>query len=387
MKRIILSAAALLALATTMTAQTWNMIITHTDGTKQQILTSKVQDVTFEELKDQNADQVLIKEIYNGGVMKDDNATHFHIDKCIILYNNCSQRAIINNLCIGTCPQYNAEAGTMSHLYSDGKLVYDGDGFLPLINGIWYFPNPVIIEPYSQIVVNIHGAIDNTQTVTNSVNYANKDYYCMYDPDYVTEDVTLANARSYNNTMYYPAPSDVIPTSHYLKTIKYGQSNAWTFSTTSPATILFQAKDVDIKEYFEDSDNYWYGPGEATTPVWRNVKIPNEWVIDGVEMFNAAKVDASQKRITADIDAGRVLLTNKLGHVAYRNVDKAATESLAENAGKIVYNYTLGVDSSTDPSGIDAEASIKNGAHIIYQDTNNSTVDFHERQKCSLRGE
>jgi ABC-type tungstate transport system permease subunit len=60
---------------------------------------------------------------------------------------------------------------------------------------------------------------------------------------------------------------------------------------------------------------------------------------------------------------------------------------LPENAGKLVYNYALGVGNSTDPSGIDAEASIKQGAHIIYQDTNNSTNDFHERQKFSIRGE
>jgi hypothetical protein len=45
----------------------------------------------------------------------------------------------------------------------------------------------------------------------------------------------------------------------------------------------------------------------------------------------------------------------------------------------------LGVDDSTDPSGIDAEASIQKGAHIIYQNTNNATNDFHERQLCSLR--
>jgi hypothetical protein len=45
----------------------------------------------------------------------------------------------------------------------------------------------------------------------------------------------------------------------------------------------------------------------------------------------------------------------------------------------------LGVDGSTDGSGIDAEASMKNGAHIVFIDTNNSTNDFHERQKCSLR--
>ena len=61
------------------------------------------------------------------------------------------------------------------------------------------------------------------------------------------------------------------------------------------------------------------------------------------------------------------------------------TEALPENAGKLVYGYALGVDASTDPSGIDAEASMKRGAHIVYMDTNNSTADFHERQKCSLR--
>ena len=78
-------------------------------------------------------------------------------------------------------------------------------------------------------------------------------------------------------------------------------------------------------------------------------------------------------------------LTSQLGHTLYRNVDKQATESLVENQGKLVYNYSLGVDLSTDPSTIDAEASIKNGAHIIYQDTNNSSNDFHERTTCSLR--
>ena len=31
------------------------------------------------------------------------------------------------------------------------------------------------------------------------------------------------------------------------------------------------------------------------------------------------------------------------------------------------------------------EASIAAGAHIVYLDTNNSTADFYERPKCSLR--
>jgi hypothetical protein len=93
------------------------------------------------------------------------------------------------------------------------------------------------------------------------------------------------------------------------------------------------------------------------------------------------KPDDCKKRLTADVDAGYVWLTNKQGHTLYRNVDQEETEALSENSGKLVYNYALG----TDPSGIDAEASIRKGAHIVYKDTNNSTEDFHERQKCSLR--
>ena len=66
-------------------------------------------------------------------------------------------------------------------------------------------------------------------------------------------------------------------------------------------------------------------------------------------------------------------------------MNNSSFEEILENEGKLVYHYALGVDGSTDPSGIDAEASMKQGAHIIYQDTNNSSSDFHERQKCSLR--
>jgi hypothetical protein len=89
------------------------------------------------------------------------------------------------------------------------------------------------------------------------------------------------------------------------------------------------------------------------------------------------------------VDAGYVMHMNKMGYTVYRNVDKAATEALEGNKEKLVYNYNGGTqdieDGSTDPSGIDAEASIRNGAVIVYQDTNNSTKDFHLRKVSSLK--
>ena len=363
-------------------AQTWKLVINKTDGQTIELNTADIQDILFvnqeEELPtlpDQNVDQIIIKEIYNGGCPMDEGTDMFHMDKCIILYNNCPQQAVVNNLCFGMATPYNAESPSINTIYGeDGRLVYESEGFTPAQNAIWYYPHSLVIEPYSQVVINVHGAIDNTQTYSQSVNYANKDYYCMYDPE-----------SGYNNTKYYPTPADVIPTSHYLKTVKYGQGNAWPLSTTAPALFIFQPQNMAPVTFANNADNLWYAPGVAQTPVYACVKVPNEWIIDAVEVFNAAKKEDSKKRLTADLDVSYVYLTNKLGHSLYRNVDKEMTESLAENNGKLVYGYALGVDGSTDASGINAEASIRNGAHIIYQDNNNSSEDFHERQKCSLR--
>jgi hypothetical protein len=114
-----------------------------------------------------------------------------------------------------------------------------------------------------------------------------------------------------------------------------------------------------------------------------------DWVKDGIEVFNASAMDKNNKRFLSSVDAGYVVFTNKLGYSIYRNVDKEATEALAENQGKLVYDYAGGTadleNGSTDPSGIDAEASIAKGAHIIYKDTNNSTNDFHQRKVASIK--
>ena len=316
-------------------------------------------------MKEAKSSQVIIKEIYNGGCPSNDGKT-YQFDKCIILYNNSDQQAELSNLCIATCSPGNAHA--MNKDYDEnGRLVYESQGFTPAQHGMWWFQDKLTIAPYSQVVVNVCGAIDNTLTVSQSVNYANADYYCMYDPE-----------SGYNNTRYYPAPASVIPTSHHLKAKEVGQGNGWTMSVSSPAVFIFST-DVAPATFADDASNLWYYNGNEGSKIYACLKVRNEWILDGVEVYSAAYPDDSKKRLTSDVDAGYVWLTNYQGHTLYRNVDKAATEALAENSGKLVTGY------SKDPSGIDAEASIKNGAHIIYQDTNNSTDDFHEREKCSLR--
>lgn len=374
MKKFLLSIVALFGLIGGASAQTWNMVVTHEDGTADTIATSAVKNVSFS-LPDQNVESVIIKELYNGGCPKDEGTGYFQFDKGFIIYNNSDEVAVVNNLCVAEADPANAIAS--NNWYSNGTLKYASEDYIPATYAVWYFQQPVVLQPFSQIVVSCMGSIDNTKTHSQSVNYANKDYYAMYDPE-----------SGYKNPSYYPTPSELIPTSHYLKCVVTGQGNAWPLSVNSPAFFIFQTKGVSAKDFLTNSDNYVFQPNRPTgNNIYRSVKVPRKWIIDGVEVF--VKGDSkNQKRFTSDIDNGHVDLTNRLGHSLYRNVDQEATESLPENSGKLVYNYSLAVDAANNGSDvIDAEASIKKGAHIIYLDDNNSTTDFHERQKFSVRGE
>lgn len=294
----------------------------------------------------QESNPLIIKEAYIGGCAKDDGSGIFACDKCIILYNNSARKLSVDNLGIGMCEPYNAEAGTHSFLLN-GTLQYASENWLPCINGIWYFQGTVDVEPYSEVVVNVCGAVNNTLTYTNSVNYANADYYCMYDPEAASRD-----GSHYNNTRYYPTPSELIPSSHYLKAVKYGQGNAWPCSQTSPALVLFRTEDVLPYIFASNADNIIYPTGKQDNLVYACLSMPRSWILDGVEIYNAKSLSSCKKRLTSDIDNGYVQLTNGLGHSLVRKVDESATAK---------------------------------AGHTVYQDTNNSTNDFYESEKCSLR--
>ena len=207
-----------------------------------------------------------------------------------------------------------------------------------------------------------NGAVNHSATVSNSVDLSHADY-AMYDPEV------------FSNPKAYPAPDASIPTDHYLKTRLYGLGNAWALSTMSPGFVVFAPEGTTTEAFVKNPDNI-----EMPANAMQSAKVPLDWVKDAVEVFDNSKMDVNSKRILASADAGYVRFVNKHGYTVYRNVDKAATEALPENEGKLVYNYAGGTEAeeggSTDPSGIDAEASIANGAHIIYKDTNNSTNDF-----------
>lgn len=326
-------------------------------------------DVVALELIESKSSQVIIKELFIGGSLRDDGSGVFLYDRYLILYNNSATTANLGNMCLATIAPYNAQSSN-DYYTNDGVLLYEAENWIPASQAIWYFQKDVSIEPGKQIVVALANAVNNTVTYSKSINFDNAQYYCTYDPDKFTHAAT------------YPSPAASIPTNQYLKAEKLGAGTAWTLSVTSPGLFIFETDGITPSAFAADVSL------THTLGAYVSKKVPVSWVVDGLEAFLLNNAN-NKKRFTSAVDAGYVYHVNQQGYSIYRNVDKAATEALAENAGKLVYNYSLGTSGfeggTTDPSGIDAEASAKNGARIIYKDTNSSTNDFHLRKEASLR--
>lgn len=316
--------------------------------------------------------QIIIKELYNGGCPKNDASGNYFDDAYVVLYNNSEYEADATDVVFSLILPANGNAA--NKYITDGVLMYEALGWIPAYSSIWWFKNDVKIAPYSQIVIAIFGAIDHTQTVSASVDLSKSDYFWMSNTDVAT---------IFKNPKY--KTSETIAADHYMTTYPISAGNAWVISNQSPAFYIGKMSHAEVEALSKDSDNY---DKTATLAV---AKFPQEKVTDAVEIWASAQIEKSNYRFPATINTGYVALTNALGHTIYRNVDKEATEALPENAGKLVYNYAGGTydaatnAGSTDPSGIDAEASIAAGAHIIYSDTNDSSKDFHERAVASIK--
>ena len=317
--------------------------------------------------------KVIIKEINVGGVKNSEKATgNYLFCKGIILYNNGGKAVTLSNWGLAFTAPQNGEAANKNY-DTDGKLVYEKDGYVPAHQGAWYFPGTVTIQPYSDLVIAINGAIDHTKQTdgANAFDMSSADMAC-----YDTSVFSLAT--------FYPAPISV-PENMWMKAVKYNTATAWAISISSPALFIFSAPDnVTLADYLTKEENLVFTNG-ATTAAYKCAKIPMEWIVDGVELYNKDKVASSTKRLPAAIDAGYGIYASGLGYSAYRNIDEEATVSLRDNANKLVYHYADGAEDTTDPSGIDAVASVKNGAKIVYLDTDNSTNDFHLRKAWSLK--
>lgn len=323
--------------------------------------------------------QLIIKEIYFGGCPSDDGTDSYNQGEYIVLYNNSIKNVDLKNLCIGAVGT-NSDAMTMLEIQGgDTEAYWFKEDWTPAAYGYFYFPNSTILEPGKELVVAISGGIDHTKTHSKSVDLSKSEYYVCYD------------IEEFDHELTYPAPSANIDASHYLEGVNYGIAESPVIPSYSPNIFLFYPEGQSPEAYGKDrtNDDYWL---EDT--MFPRKKVPADWTVDAIDVFDSGYPDKNKKRLNPKIDAGYVYLVGKKGFTLYRNVDKEATEAIEGNKEKLVYGYSMGTDKemsidsdfrSTDPSEIDAEASITNGAQIIFKDTNNSGNDFHLRRESSLR--
>ncbi len=286
------------------------------------------------------AGTIVIKEIYCGGCRKLPLEGNYQYDQYFILHNNDYKVQYLDFLCFGTLSPYNS-TGSSPWVSKDpvtGDSVFPD--FLPVIQAVWQFPgdgDDFPLQPGEDAVVCLKGAVDHTLQYPLSVNLNKPGYFVCYNNTY------------FPNTTNHPAPGDRISVDRYLNVVvKTGKANAYTFSISSPTLVLFRSQDIRIEDYVRQSDSIIPVPGSTVDNV---VKVPFDWVIDAVEVFDGTS-STNSKRLSPSLDAGYVVQTDLyLGRSLMRNVDE--------------------------------KASAVSGYEILV-DTNNSLNDFYEREKQSL---
>ena len=304
------------------------------NGTADRVVVNEADVSRSIELVYSKAGSLVIKELYCGGCSKEPEEGTYQSDQYLLLHNNDEQPVYLDGLCLGTLSPYNSNAA--NHWDGENGL----PDFVPIIQAVWQvggdgttFP----VAPGEDVVICLRGAIDHAAQYPHSVNLNREGYFVCYNPVY------------FPNPSYHPVPGDKIAEDHHLQVvIKTGQANAYTVSLNSPAFVIFRAEDTDIHDFVAQPQNLIQVPGSSVDQV---VAVPNEWVVDGIEVFNGGSSD-NHKRLVPSIDAGYVTLSETFkGRTLMRKVDEAASEA----------------------AGFE-----------ILQDTNNSTEDFYERETQSL---
>lgn len=284
---------------------------------------------------------LVIKEIYCAGCPKLPEQGTFNYDQYVILHNNGAETYYLDGLCFGCADPYNSNSGNNVWVTKDpvtGETIFPG--YVPVIQAIWQFGGSGTdfpLPPGGDAVISINGARDHAAQFPMSVNLNQPDYFVLYDE------------MLFPNASYHPTPGDRIQQSHILKVaIKLGIAKAYTYSQNSPATVIFRSFGTTIEEFLSDPAHVVQKPGSVSD---KCALIPEEWILDGAEIFTTPSDPV--KRLSPEVDAGfSVLSQTKMGHTIHRKLDEEATAE----------------------KGYD-----------IYQDTNNSSNDFYERETQSLR--
>lgn len=295
-------------------------------------------------LRYSKAGSLIIKEIYCGGCKRAPVEGTYQSDQYIIIHNNHFDVQYLDSLCVGTMLPYNATA-TNPFLTKDEQGNNKFPDFVPVADAVWQFGGTGTsfpLQPGEDAVLCIRGAIDHADVYPLSVNLNKPEYFVMYD------------ANLFTNKTYNPAPGDKIQSDHILKClIKTNPGiNATMISLNSPTIILYKAKSVSMEEFIMQESSVIPVPGSTNGS--RVLACPLDWVLDAVEVFNGSS-SANVKRLCDELDAGYIALSETFASkVLARKKDETASES---------------------------------SSYEVLADSNNSSEDFVELPKQSLRNE
>ena len=304
------------------------------------VLSAENKSITIRMTKSKLGD-IIIKEIYCGGCTKNPvENSDFQSDKYIILHNNSNKTAYLDSLCLGTMSPYNSTSDNVwISKTEDGQTIYRD--FIPLLQAVWKIGGDGTtypLEPGQDAIIAVNGARNFAEIYPESVNLDRPDCFICYAP------------VEFPNTTYHPVPGNNTSPERIMDLIiKTSRGNAFAFSVTSPTVIIFKAEGLSIEEYVRQAENIIPIPGGSSED--KVTKIPPQWVLDGVEVFNGAS-SKNTKRLMPLIDAGAVSLSVRYkGKSLMRRKDEA-------NSTKFGYEILI--------------------------DTNNSTKDFYESEHASL---
>jgi len=286
------------------------------------------QDLSFNVSK---AGQIVVKEFYFGGRVNPETGKKYSNDQYIILYNNSSEVAYLDSLCIGVVDPWNALTnGKVSH-WTKNESTELRDS-VPNVGIGWMFPgngrdNP--LQPGEQVVISPN-AINHLASVPTSVNLGNPEYWALYDP-------ILTSSQS------VPEPGVKLLEGFW----KVGSAKSYVISQSSPALFIYSLGGKSTAQFVEDT--YTWNPKYSN----RNfdvLMVDKNLVLDGVECFRNV---TDTKRFRSEIDNGFIMIDGSgQGQSVHRKVDEVATAAA--------------------------------GGRIVYMDTNNSSNDFEVREVASL---
>jgi hypothetical protein len=197
---------------------------------------------------------------------------------------------------------------------------WQGMDTIALFSMVWMIPGSGYDYPLlpGESVVIAQNAVDHSALSTSGFNFA-KAHFGFYHPDLTGHSIAPG----------VPAMERIIAPS----------GTSFAISVSSPAPVIFRPS-MGVQAWLKDR-TYWerYTPGQTSgTLYWH---IAKEWILDGVDCSNGPTINI--KRFPLSVDAG----------FTYVNTGTGSGRAVRRKVEQVL------------PDG-----------RVIYQDTNNSSVDF-----------